>query len=61
VAGLFLTLLYVIVALLIHIHIDFEVKDSLTNVTFSVGSGRSFAGKIGVQRDGHPNNSLVRV
>ena len=36
--------------------VDFEVTDPLPNVTFA--SSRTFAGNIGVQRDGHPNNTL---
>ncbi|KZT07258.1 alpha/beta-hydrolase [Laetiporus sulphureus 93-53] len=34
----------------------FEVKESLPNVTWNLG--RSFAGNIGVQRAGHPNDTL---
>ncbi|KAF8892138.1 Alpha/Beta hydrolase protein [Infundibulicybe gibba] len=34
----------------------FEVTESLPNITFPLG--RSFAGNIPVQRDGHPNNTL---
>ncbi|KAK0488998.1 Alpha/Beta hydrolase protein [Armillaria novae-zelandiae] len=34
----------------------FEVTEPLPNVTFDVS--RSFAGNIGVQREGHPNNTL---
>ncbi|KZT67351.1 alpha/beta-hydrolase [Daedalea quercina L-15889] len=34
----------------------FEVTESLPNVTWNLG--RSFAGNIGVQREGHPNNTL---
>ncbi|KIY51939.1 alpha/beta-hydrolase, partial [Fistulina hepatica ATCC 64428] len=34
----------------------FEVTDSLPNITFEVG--RSYAGNIGVQREGHPNDTL---
>lgn len=35
---------------------DFEVTDPLPNVTWDLG--RTFAGNIGVQRAGHPNNTL---
>ena len=35
---------------------DFEVKDSLPNVTWTLP--RSFAGNIPVNRAGHPNNTL---
>lgn len=35
---------------------DFLVTDKLPNVTFPLG--RSFAGNIPVERDGHPNNTL---
>ncbi|KAI0629361.1 alpha/beta-hydrolase [Trametes polyzona] len=34
----------------------FEVKDPLPNITFSLP--RSFAGNVGVNRPGHPNNTL---
>ncbi|KAI0718832.1 alpha/beta-hydrolase [Fomitopsis betulina] len=34
----------------------FEVTEPLPNVTWPLG--RSFAGNIGVQREGHPNNTL---
>ncbi|KAH9930296.1 Alpha/Beta hydrolase protein [Fomitopsis serialis] len=34
----------------------FEVTEPLPNVTWNLG--RSFAGNIGVQREGHPNNTL---
>ena len=35
---------------------DFEVTEQLPNVTWD--APRSFAGNIGVQRVGHPNNTL---
>lgn len=37
-------------------HTDFEVTDTLPNVTDSLP--RSFAGNIPVNREGHPNNTL---
>lgn len=36
--------------------VDFRVKDPLPDVTFPVA--RSFAGNVGVNRQGHPNNTL---
>lgn len=35
----------------------FQVTDPLPDVTFSTG-GNSYAGNIGVNRQGHPDNSL---
>ena len=35
---------------------DYEVKDSLPNVTFPLN--RSFAGSIAVNRENHPNDTL---
>ena len=37
-------------------HLDFEVTSSLPNVTWTLP--RSFSGNIGVNRAGHPNNTL---
>ena len=35
---------------------DFEVTDPLPNVTWTIP--RNFAGNVGVNRAGHPNNTL---
>ena len=35
---------------------DFEVTDPLPNVTWTLP--RNFAGNVGVNREGHPNNTL---
>ncbi|KAK2463588.1 hypothetical protein APHAL10511_004339 [Amanita phalloides] len=39
----------------------FEVTKPLPNVTFPVGKGRLFSGNIGVQRQGHPNDTLYFI
>lgn len=42
--------------LLIRSALDFEVTESLPNVTFPLG--RNWAGNIAVDRPGHPNDTL---
>lgn len=42
--------------ILTHFHADFEVNETLANVTFALG--RNFAGNIPVQRLNTPNNTL---
>ena len=38
-------------------HVDFQVTEKLTNVTWDLGK-RNWAGNIPVNRPGHPNDTL---
>jgi len=39
--------------------LDFQVTNKLPNVTYDIG--RTYAGNIGVQRPGHPNDTLFFI